>query len=240
MLRSFPQRMLQPDARKIEEYLARRLGGDVHVLRVAMLGHDGGEADVKGYGYGVPIRVDYERSGVAQSAVLETVTPGPFGHEHMADRAQILLWSHDAYNRLPRHVRSLDVGGFQKDGTLVSAGCVEEFFILNEFVEGQGYNHDLERLRDGAPLNDLDIARADALCDYLAAIHRVRGHDESLYARRLRELVGHHECIMGILDSYPNTADGVGADELRGIEHACVDWRWRLKRYGRRAPPGAW
>ena len=49
----------------------------------------------------------------------------------MADRAQILLWSHAAYNQLPRHVHSLDVGGFSKDGALLSLGTVEEFFILN-------------------------------------------------------------------------------------------------------------
>lgn len=121
----------------------------------------------------------------------------------MADRAQILLWSHTAFNRLPRHVRSLDVGGFSKDGSLLSVSDVEEFFILNEFVPGEGYYRDLERLRDGADLQGRDLARADALCDYLVGIHRLCGPDPSLYVRRARELVGHHECIMGILDSYP-------------------------------------
>jgi hypothetical protein len=81
----------------------------------------------------VPVKIEYELSGQRNAAVLETITPGPFGHEHMADRAQILLWSHVAFNRLPHHVRSLDVGGFSKDGTLQSVADVEEFFILNEF-----------------------------------------------------------------------------------------------------------
>lgn len=36
-----------------------------------------------------------EQSGVPRVAVLETITAGPFGHEHMADRAQILLWDHE-------------------------------------------------------------------------------------------------------------------------------------------------
>ena len=41
--------------------------------------------------------------------------------------------------------------------------------------------------------------------------------------------MGHNECIMGILDSYPSTFESTTADLLEGIEHACVRWRWRLK-----------
>jgi hypothetical protein len=59
-----------------------------------------------------------------------------------------LFWEHQAFNRLPRHVRSLDVGGFQSDGTIVSLGKVEEVCLLTEYVEGQNYSLDLERVRD--------------------------------------------------------------------------------------------
>jgi len=52
--------------------------------------------------------------------------------------------------------------------------------------------------------------------------------------RRARELVGHHECIMGILDAYPPVHEGPTADALKAIEHACIDWRWRLKKYAHR------
>jgi hypothetical protein len=62
-----------------------------------------------------------------------------FGHEHMSDRVRILLWSHQAFNRLPRHVRSLDVGGFQAGGGLISLCGVEEFSLLTEYTEGQPY-----------------------------------------------------------------------------------------------------
>jgi hypothetical protein len=226
--------MVQLDEGKVQRYLEGRFGGSVRILRLATLGQEPGAADLKGYGYGVPMKIDYDVGGQRHAAVLETVTPGPFGHEHMADRAQILLWSHAAFNRLPRHVRSLDVGGFSTDGSLVSVGKIDEFFILNEFVPGEGYYRDLERLRDGGDLQDRDLARVDALCDYLAEIHRVRGPDPSLYVRRTRELVGHHECIMGILDSYPPAFDGLSADVLKDIERTLVDWRWRLKGYSHR------
>jgi hypothetical protein len=209
-------------------YLESRMGGPIRILALTPLG-SAATSDIKQFGYGTPVKIDYERRGERRSAVLETMTAGPFGHENMADRAQSLLWSHHASNALPLHVRSLDVGGFRKDGGLMSVADIEEFFILNEFVPGDGYFHDLERLRDGGALLDLDVERADALCDYLIRIHRVHGSNPELYVRRVRELVGHNECIAGILDAYPPQVAGITADVLEGIEHACVRWRWRLK-----------
>jgi hypothetical protein len=219
--------------RNISTFLESRFGGNVRVLGLTVLGKTGA-TDVKGYGYGIPVKVDFELGGQHRAAVLETVTPGGFGHEHMADRAQGLIWSYSAFNALPEHVRSFDVGGLRKDGTLISVRDVDEFVILNEYVTGDGYYKDLERLRDGGELREADVARADALCDYLVRIHQVRGPDPVLYIRRARELVGHNECIMGILDSYPAEVDGITADQLEAVEHACIRWRWRLKGYTHR------
>src|SRR5581483_11304854 len=226
--------MNQVDRTEVQRYLEAHFGAAIRISDLSILGEQPQASELKGYGYGKPVKVDYEMNGERHAAVLETITPGPFGHEHMADRAQILLWSHRAFNHLPRHVRSLDVGGFAKDGAMLSMGDVEEFFAVNEFVEGTEYYKDLERLRDGGELQDRDIARADALCDYLVAIHQVHGPDPGLYTRRVRELVGHHECIMGILDSYPEAFDGMSAAMLKEIEKACVEWRWRLKAYAHR------
>jgi hypothetical protein len=189
---------------------------------------DGGRQGDKGYGYGIPLRLDYELDGKRRSAVLETVRPGPFGHEHMADRAQPLLWAHDAFRRLPRHVASLDVGAVRSDGELATLGGAEEFFMLADFVAGREYADDLLRLRATGESSALDQARADALCDYLVDIHRVAGPDPALYARRIRELVGHGECIFGVIDSYSH--DGpVSPRQLQEIERRCVAWRWQLK-----------
>jgi hypothetical protein len=225
---------VQLDSEKVEQYLEQRFGGPVRVLNFSVLGQEPGDDKLKAYGYGVPVKVEYEIGGTYHAAVLETVTPGPFGHEQMADRAQVLLWSHAAFNRLPQHARSLDVGGYSKDGSLISVGSLEEFFILNEFVEGEGYNHDLDRLRDGKALDGRDLARMEALCDYLVAIHQVRGPDAGLYVRRTRELVGGHECVMGVLDSYPPILDGMTEETLMDIERAFVEWRWRLKSHAHR------
>ncbi len=198
---------------------------------MAVLGGGHKTKDVKGFGYGTPVRVDLEVNGCERhTAVLHTMTPGLFGHEHMADRAQELIWEHHAFNRLPRHIRSLDLCGFQPGGQLLSLGNVEEFCLLTEYAEGECYAADLERLRDTGTLTELDRVRADSLCDYLVEIHSVHGNDPGLYLRRVRELVGHGECIMGIADSYPPHLL-VSASVLEDIEHLCVNWRWRLKNF---------
>ncbi len=213
---------------EIERYLKSVAGPSARILKLTVLGESGAK-DIKGYGYGTPVQMDYEAAGQRRRAVLHTVSPGPFGHEHMADRAQMLLWDHSSFNRLPRHVRSIDVGVFRRDGSALSLGDAEEFFTLTEYAEGQGYFQDLTRMRDAPELTDLDVARADALCDYLAGIHAVKGGDPELYVRRIRELIGHSECIMGLIDSYPARQEVVDRGLLKDIEHRCIEWRWRLK-----------
>ena len=199
------------------------------MLRLVTLGGSRHGTGAKSYGYGTPVRVDYSLAGEEpKSAVLHTVSPGPFGHEHMADRAQELIWENRAFNHLPRHIRSLDIGGFERDGRLVSAGKIEEFCLLTEYADGETYARDLERLRDSDMLTDLDLTRCDVLCDYLVEIHKVQGADAGLYVRRIRELVGHGECIMGVTDSYP-PHPLFPASALERIEHLSITWRWRLK-----------
>jgi Phosphotransferase enzyme family len=213
---------------EVEQYLKSAIGRDTRILNLTILG-ESEEKDIKAYGYGTPIQIDYEHDGKKRRAVLHTVSPGPFGHEHMADRAQMLLWDHQAFNLLPRHVRSIDVGAFRRNGSPVSLGDAEEYFVLTEYAEGRCYVEDVTRMRDDCKLTELDIARADALCDYLAEIHHVEGNNPDLYVRRIRELIGHSECIMGLIDSYPPKSDIVDRSLLVDIEHQCVDWRWRLK-----------
>lgn len=213
---------------EIETYLKSVLGSPVRIIKQSVLAKPG-KKDVKGYGYGTPILIEYEVGGVQRLSVLHTVRPGPFGHEHMADRAHDLLWEHSAFNTLPRHVRSMDVGAFTVGGSAVSLGKVEEFFTLTEYGEGSPYAEDLERIRESGQISDLDISRANALCDYLAEIHSVRNDNAGLYVRRIRELVGHSECIMGLIDSYPEEAEARYGPTLQAIERQCIEWRWKLK-----------
>lgn len=222
--------MSELDRQTIERYLRCILGEKITIVGLTVLGKDLRDKSVKRYGYGTPVRIDYRTADQqSKSVVLHTISEGSFGHENMSDRAQKLLWEHQAFSRLPRHVRSLDIAGFQSDGTIISVGNVEEFCLLTEYAEGNGYFHDFERLRDEGTLRELDLARADALCDYLLEIHRIPGTAPGLYTRRIRELVGDGECIMGLADSYPNEHPYITPDLLERLEHLCVRWRWRLK-----------
>jgi len=221
--------MTFPDREEIEAYLRRRFGAGVRLLAFGPIGQETAGRALKGYGYGRPIRLTFRLGRTTRRAVLETMSPGPFGHEHLADRAQALLWDYDSYGRLPRHVPALDVGAFTEGGGIVSVAPAREFFVLTEWADGESYHLDLERLSRTGRLTRADRARKAALAGYLAEVHRRKRRQPDLYRRRLRELLGHGECIMGLTDSYPVPYGFITPDLLRSVEDACNRWRWRLR-----------
>ncbi|RJS89015.1 aminoglycoside phosphotransferase family protein [Candidatus Bathyarchaeota archaeon] len=215
----------------LRAYLSELYGGEVEVLRVGELGKAAGEPGkvLKGYGYGTPLLIEFSLDGSVRRVVLNTIRPGGFGHERMSDRAGILLWQARVFNLLPRHVRAVDVGSFMRDGSLKSLGDCTEFFLLTEWVEGREYYRDLDRIREEGHLRDLDLRRVEALAEYLAEIHAEKRDDPGLYVRRIRELIGHGECLMGLTDSYPQDLDYIRPSDLMAIERRCIEWRWRIK-----------
>ncbi|MEC4890214.1 MAG: phosphotransferase [Nitrospira sp.] len=220
--------------RSLERYLQTRFGPEVALVSCEVIGKASSKGAQKQYGYGTPVKVTFRVGPRLQSAVLETMKPGPFGHEHMADRAQAMLWDYESYGRLPRHVKALDVGAFTGRHELLSVAGAREFFVLNQWTEGASYHLDLERLAKGRALRKLDRERTVALAQYLAQIHARKKRDADLYRRRLRELLGHGECIMGLTDSYPKRFGFITEDVLRSVEESCNRWRWRLRGKARR------
>ncbi len=218
------------DTEALRRYLETVLGRPVE--RVAASRLDGGQSSgvIKGFGYGTPLRLDVTAGGEARRFVLARQRPQPgYGHDHPSDRAQALLWNHDAYNTLPRHVVSRDVGFLLGSGAFVSVAGARDAFQLVEFSEGTEYRRDLERIAADGALAPGDLDRVDALAAYLATIHRDRHDAPHLYHRRIRELVGHGECIMGILDGYPHPYPLLPPAECERLEQAAVAWRWRLR-----------
>ncbi|MCS7095577.1 MAG: aminoglycoside phosphotransferase family protein [Candidatus Bathyarchaeota archaeon] len=216
----------------LKEYLFNLYGCDVDICGFWQLGceKNKGLKDLKGFGYGIPYVIEFRIKGETKRIVLETMRPGGFGHDFPSDRAQILLWQHSAFNNLPRHVRSVDVGAFTTNNERIkSLGDCREFFILTEYVEGKLYHVDLDRIKDSGEATKLDEERCLALSNYLAEIHSLKKDAPGLYIRRIRELVGHSECVMGLLDSYPTNLDYITESDLIEIERKCVEWRWRLK-----------
>ena len=214
----------------LEEYLKSIYGRNVVLKDIRKMGETvATKEDVKGFGYGSPLMVEYVKDGRELSAVLSTMrVQQGFGHDHFSDRAGILIWQNDAFARLRRHVPSLDVGYFTPEGKLVSAGEAEEYFLLMDKVEGREYFYDLDRVKEKGA-EDLDRKRALALSSYLAEIHSVKLDSPPLYQRKIRETVGHGECIFGIFDDYPEAPGFLERGELCQIEKLCVEWRWKLR-----------
>lgn len=227
------------DRAQLSRYLSQRFGTDVHVHVVQPLGSpaEGGEDAIKAFGYGEPLVVRFQVDGTEQRAVFRTMAANLFGHERRADRAMGMLLSYDSFNRLPRHVRALDVGALAADGSLISLGAGDEFFLLTDYAPGTLYANDLQRLRETGALEERDLRRAEVLAHYLAALHANRRDDAALYRRHLRDVFGSGEGIAGLLDSYPPTGGPVGMEWLQQVERACVAWRWRLKAHTERTAP---
>jgi len=219
------------------DYLSQVLGEKVTILNFGTLGKNTGKlegGDIKGYSYGSPLLIEYRIGKQKHKAVLSTQKPTPFGHDFFYDRAQGMLFSHHAFNHLPRHARSLDVGAMTRDGKLIALGKAVEFFLVDKFVEGREYFHDLLRLQDSSQAGALDKKRVLALSDYLVKIHKKKLDAPNLYIRQIRDLVGHGECIMGLTDNYPEKYEFIDEDLLKKIEKSCIDWRWKIKKYHHR------
>ena len=214
----------------LESYLQGLLGEDLELLETRKMGDTiASSEDVKGFGYGSPLLMEYVLCGRKGWAVLSTMRiQHGFGHDHFSDRARILIWQDSVFNNLSKHVRSIDVGYFTKDGGIVSAGDAKEYFLLMEKIDGQEYFYDLERVKEYGT-TDLDRDRVIALSSYLAEIHSIKKNCPPLYQRKIRETIGDGECIFGILDDYPETPRFLHPNELQDIEKLCVEWRWKLR-----------
>lgn len=218
---------------RIQQYLVELFKTDIKITSVEQIGQKDAQ-NFKTFGYGKPYKITFRRDGITESVVLESMAENTFGHEHFSDRAQILLWQHSTSSKLPRHVRSIDVGAFTANDQIISLGDAEEFFVIYEFVNGSDYACDLQRIANTGTLHQQDENKAFFLAKYLAEIHSRKKDSPHLYRRRIRELLGHGECIMGLIDNYPNDDPIAESDLLQSIEDQCLKWRWRLRNYENR------
>jgi aminoglycoside phosphotransferase (APT) family kinase protein len=217
---------------QLEVYLRRAGYPDAHILELVPLGGDttGG---LKAYGYGRPLRVDFETRGERKRLTLRTMSPDPFSHDQRADRAYSMVLSYDTFNVIPKHIEAHDVGAFDEDGALVSIAA-GEFFLVTDYVEGKLYAEDLTAVVGEAEPRELDLQRAAALGAYLGDLHR-RPTDPQHYRRHIRDTVGTGEGIFGQSDSYPPDDAVAPPARLIAIEQKAIRWRFELRNYARRA-----
>ncbi len=214
----------------LQNYLEAISGAPVQIKEMRPIGgKSSGAAALKQFGYGCPILITYQAGPCQEKVVFHRINRNAFGHERDEDRVAAVWFDFKAFTRLPRHVPAVDMVVQANTGQIHSIKTAEDLLLVTAFRPGRPYADDLIRLRDGASLRPLDINRAEALATYLAEIHQVKRDEPVLWRRRLRDLIGHGEGIMGLTDSYPPGLPFVNEAELRQIEEMANGWRWRLK-----------
>jgi Phosphotransferase enzyme family len=206
----------------IKSYLLQKFS-DVSRIDVKKLG-----SGVQGSGFLIEMKT---RDGV-QSFVVKTLLADGLGHDYSSDRASVFLLDLDEYKNLPKHVKAIDVLAEMEDGSVKSIGGGKEYYLLMERGNGVHYFHDLAAFSHMDCLADRDKQKIRAMAAYLAEIHAVKKDSKTLYWRKLRDTIGHGECLMGVFDTYP---DGVlSYAEMADIIKKSVDWYAKLKpRYQR-------
>ena len=214
--------------------LVRSLYPGARSVSVTRLDPDagGGAAGTTGkaIGYGEPLRVRIrDARNVEHDLVLHSPTENDFGHDRRSDRAEGALLAFDTFGRIPRHVEAVDVGAVNRDGSLLSLRDAAEFYLITRYRAGRVYADDLRRIAARGACTGDDLARVEMLARYLVELHRERGDRPAAYRRAIRDLVGHGECIFGVVDNFPAGTPAAPPERLQDIERACLEWRFKLR-----------
>lgn len=202
---------------ELEGYL-KNLYGDVHLIDFKPLG-----AGVHGTGFLVEVETEKGK----KSYVLKNLAPEGLGHDYPSDRAAVFLLAKDSYGKLQKHINAIDVISLKEDGSLISIGGGIEYFLLMERAEGENYFNDLNEFSKKDSLNESDRKKIKTMTVYLSEIHSIKKDSKTLYWRKLRDTVGHGECLMGVFDTYPDGTLSYG--EIAAIEKKAIDWIAILK-----------
>lgn len=212
---------MEINKQKLNNYLSLSFGKDARLVSIKRLG--------RGF-HGIGYLVTYTAKGKTKNIILKGLIGKGFGHDYPADRAQALLISHQYTGQLPNHVKTIDVLGVKKSGALAPLGDCKDFVILIEPSKGKA-NHfiDFERIRKSDNLKPLDLGREILLSNYLVKIHAKKKRGPELYQRKIRDIIGHGECLMGVIDTYPKNPKFTTHEELGKIVQKTIPWWTKLK-----------
>ena len=224
---------LDVNQQSMEKYLTDFFNSPTELIGLRKLGEGFHNA-----GFLVIVRV----GGKERRLVMRIVRSDTgWGHDYLGDRCAVLLLQHRLFNTCPEGTccRSFDVAAIQRDGSIASIGDTVEFFNLVEEVreaEGKPYVEDLFRIARTDGLTDSDVARCRIASEFLVKLHSMKMRNDVLYKRHIRDLIGHGEMLMGVIDTYPNLRqlDFTTPEEIAEIEMKAVLWRNRIKHMGHR------
>jgi hypothetical protein len=215
---------MKPTSRLLSDFFQKTYGSAPGSVRVRRLG-----SGSHGSGY----LVSYLEGRTRRRVIVKYLEPEiGLGHDYPSDRAAVFLQARDSYGKLPRHVKALDVLALSETGEIFSVGGGREYYLVMEEARGDNYFRDLRAMAAKPSLDGPDRKRIEILAGYLACIHSRRRQSPRLYLRKLRDIIGHGECLMGVFDTYAEAGDAAGFTslaEMADIEKSCIDWRARLK-----------
>jgi Phosphotransferase enzyme family len=211
---------MEPTAQLLSEFFCENYGADRCAIKVTRLGSGS---------HGQGFLVEFSVGGTGRRLIVKRLEGGiGLGHDYPSDRAGVFLLAMDSYGRLPRHVRAVDVLSYGRGKGVISVSGGSEYYLVMQEAAGESYFNDLDGMRGKAGLDSADRARIKALAKYLAGLHTKKKDSPALYYRKIRDTIGHGECLMGVLDTYSG-ANFTNLAEMAAIEKSCVDWRARLK-----------
>ena len=201
-------------------------------IRAYLFNHfrDASHVDIRKLGSGVQgsgFLIEIKTPDGTKAYVIKTLLSEGLGHDYPSDRASVFLLDLDEFKNLPKHVKAIDVLSEMEDGSILSVGGGREYYLLMERAEGRDYFYDLGKFPHKDNLGPSDTEKIRAMALYLAGIHSVKKDSKTLYWRKLRDTVGHGECLMGVFDTYPDGT--LTYDEMAEIVKKSVDWIARLK-----------
>lgn len=217
---------------KLESFLKQAFGKEAELIGVGEIGSLD-EQGMKDFGYGKPLLIHYKLGLEKKSVVFSTMRGDKYGHQFYWDRAAILMFQYETAARMEKHAKPKGLGYIDEKGNLIPLSAPKEFFLLTEKVEGKDYFLDLERIRKGE-VREEDFKLAKDFAKWLARIHAEKKEDVDLYLRRIRDLIGHSECIWGIIDAYPYPYEHFKPESFIALEKKLIDWRWKLRHFAHR------
>ncbi|MEE9459311.1 MAG: hypothetical protein V3V84_06095 [Candidatus Bathyarchaeia archaeon] len=218
----------QIDSKEIEDYLGTLFGAPTKLISIEKIGEGFHNA-----GFLIILSISNQIKRIVMRVVRGDTG---WGHDYLSDHSSVLLLQHSLLRSAPVGTcsESFDVAALMSDGTIKSIGeSIEFLHFVDEIPESESspYSKDLFKIAEKQSLSDNDILRARVIAEYLAKLHSQKNQNPNLYSRHIRDLIGHGEMLMGVIDTYPpaNNLDFTSIEELERIEIETVRWRNRIK-----------